>query len=328
MGGPEVTPGAKRLVVVCGPTAAGKTRLGVALARVLNGEVVSADSMQIYRRMDIGTAKPTAEEMQEIPHHMLNVADPEESYSVARYVEQASARVEEIFARRRQPVIVGGTGLYIDALCAGQSFAGGSPQTRQLLRDRLQREGIGPLLEELAQVDAQMAARLHPNDQKRILRALEVFYDTGEPLSLHNERQRTQPPRYARSSIGLAFHARGDLHRQIDLRVDEMMARGLEEEVRGLLQSGLSPESTAMQAIGYKEMAAALQRGDAPTLAAQEIKLRSRQYAKRQLSWFRRDENIHWHFWGDNPNFSLALQDSIHFLRGEGLELCQNPVAP
>lgn len=318
----------KKLIVICGPTAAGKTKLGVALAKALDGEVVSADSMQVYRGLDIGTAKPTQEEMQGIPHHMLDVAEPWESFSVARYAELATACVEDIFARGKQPIVVGGTGLYSNALCSGQDFAPGNPALRQSLKARWQQEGAAALQAELSAVDPETAARLHENDEKRILRALEVYYDTGEPMSVHNKRQREQPPRYARLAIGLTFQDRQQLYAQIDARVDAMLQHGLEREVRALLQMGLPPQCTAMQAIGYKELAAALLSGASVETAAAEIKLRSRQYAKRQLSWFRREKDMHWHFWGKIPNFSLALQDSIHFLLGEGLELCHNPTAP
>jgi tRNA dimethylallyltransferase len=312
----------KKLIVVCGPTASGKTRLGIELCKVLGGEVVSADSMQVYRGMDIGTAKPTPTEREGIPHHMLDVAEPWEAYSVARYVEEATACVEEIHARGRCPVVVGGTGLYIDALIRGRQFAGigSGGGHREALEQLLREQGIEPLLEELRRVDPEAAGRLHPRDEKRIIRALEVYRETGVTISHYNRESSRLPPRYEAVFLGLNFANRANLKMRIDRRVDQMLEQGLLEEVQGLLARGIPRGCTAMQAIGYKEIAACLER-DAPLEeAAEEVKLRSRQYAKRQLSWFRRDASIHWHLWEETPNFTIALQDSIQFLREKGLE--------
>ena len=312
----------KKLIVVCGPTASGKTRLGIELCKALGGEVVSADSMQVYRGMDIGTAKPTPAEREGVPHHMLDVAEPWEAYSVARYVEEATACVEEILARGRRPVVVGGTGLYIDALIRGRQFAGvgSGGGHREALEQLLQEQGIGPLLEELRRVDPEAAGRLHPRDTKRIIRALEVYRETGMTISHHNRESSRLPPRYEADFIGLGFADRAALKTRIDQRVDQMMKQGLLEEVQGLLAREIPRGCTAMQAIGYKEIAACLERGAPPEEAAEEVKLRSRQYAKRQLSWFRRDPSIHWHLWEKTPDFTIALQDSIQFLREKGLE--------
>ena len=311
----------KQLIVVCGPTASGKTRLGIELCKTLGGEVVSADSMQIYRGMDIGTAKPTLEEREGICHHMLDVAEPWEAYSVARYVEEATVCVEDILARGKYPVVVGGTGLYIDALVRGRQFAGsGSGGHREALGQLLREQGIEPLLEELRRVDPEAAGRLHPRDEKRIIRALEVYRETGMTISHHNRESSRLPPRYQAAFIGLSFVNRGNLKRRIDRRVDQMMAQGLPEEVQGLLARGIPRNCTAMQAIGYKELTACLEGRATPEEAAEEVKLRSRQYAKRQLSWFRRDAAIHWHLWEEAPDFTIALQDSIQFLREQGLE--------
>ena len=192
-----------KLLVICGPTASGKTALAVALAKRTGGEVVSADSMQIYRRMDIGTAKPTVEEMDGVPHHMLDVADPGEDYSVARYVKEATACVEDILARGKLPIVAGGTGLYIDNLLAGREFAAFTGQWRQKLQDRAEREGIEVLYRELEQVDPQRAAKLHLADEKRIIRALEVWHETGETITDHDRRTAALPPRYEAVRIGL-----------------------------------------------------------------------------------------------------------------------------
>ena len=310
-----------KILVVSGPTASGKTALAVELALAHNGEVVSADSMQIYRRMDIGTAKPTRAEMRGVPHHMLDVADPEEDFSVARYVELAARCVDDILARGRLPIVAGGTGLYIDSLLSGRTFARFDPDSplRRELEEELARRGGAALLEELARVDPDTAARLHPNDGKRIVRALEVYRSTGTTLTAHNAMTRSLPPRYDALTLTLAFQRREDMWDRIDRRVDRMMADGLAEEVRALLDSGVPDRCTAMQAIGYKEMAAAL-RGDGDTArAAEEIKLRSRQYAKRQLTWFRRNPDARWLLWGREPDLSAALQASTKYLSDFGI---------
>ena len=283
-----------KLLVICGPTASGKTRLAVELALRHGGEVVSADSMQIYRGMDIGTAKPTAAEMQGVPHHMLDVADPREDYSVARYVEAASACVDDILARGKRPILAGGTGLYIDSLLAGLEFAPFTGGQRALLRARAQAEGLESLYAELRQVDPRRAAKLHANDEKRILRALEVYYETGETITDHDARTGAIPPRYEALTLALNYAERDWLRARIDLRVDEMLAQGLEGEVRTLLAGGVPPGATAMQAIGYKEFVDALDGRCTIEEAADLVRQSSRRYAKRQLTWFRRNKAIHW----------------------------------
>ena len=308
-----------KILVLCGPTASGKTALGVELALLTGGEVVSADSMQLYRGMDIGTAKPTAEEMRGVPHHMLDVAGPEEDYSVARYVREASACVDRILSRGKLPILVGGTGLYIDNLVAGREFAAFSGLWREELQARARAEGLPALYRQLQEVDPQRAEKLHPNDEKRILRALEVWYETGETITDHDRRTAALPPRYDALRIGLDFTRREDLWRRIDRRVDQMMEQGLAEEVAGLLRQGLSPGCTAMQAIGYKEIAAALG-GEVPLeQAVEEVKLRSRQYAKRQRTWFRREPSVRWIVWEEIPDISRGRREATAFLEGTGL---------
>ena len=308
-----------KLLVICGPTASGKTALGVALAQAIGGEVVSADSMQIYRRMDIGTAKPTREEMGGVPHHMLDVADPAEDYSVARYVRDADACVQDILARGRLPIVVGGTGLYIDNLIAGRDFAPFTGTWREKLQARAREEGLSALREELRRIDPDRAEKLHPNDEKRILRALEVWYETGETITAHDARTRDLPPKYDALRVCLTFSHREDLWDRIDRRVDLMMAAGLEREVRDLLASGVPPAATAMQAIGYKEFAAAL-RGEEPLAqAVAEVKLRSRQYAKRQLTWFRRTPDIRWVTWEKDPDLSRGRQEVTAYMEEFGI---------
>ena len=232
---------ADKILCVVGPTATGKTKMGVELAKRCNGEVVSVDSMQIYRGMTIGTAAPTPEEMEGVPHHMVAVADPAEQWSAARYAEAATAVIDDILARGKLPVLVGGTGLWLDAVVRGHGFAGGHAGGEE--RARLQREleegGIEPLLAELSRVDPESAARLHPADTKRILRALEVWRETGKTISEHNAETKAVPPRYEAVYIGLRFADREDMRRLIDLRVDKMVEAGLLREVQQLLASGI-----------------------------------------------------------------------------------------
>lgn len=311
-----------KIAVVVGPTASGKTKLAVELALAHNGEVVSADSMQIYRTLNIGTAKPTVEEMRGVPHHMLDVAEPEEDFSVARYVEMAAACVDDILARGKLPIVAGGTGLYIDSLLSGRTFAAfsaESPLRAQLQERAAKEEGRESLWRELQGIDPEAAARLHPNDEKRVIRALEVWYQTGMTITEHNRLTQAIPPRYEALTLGLAFREREEMWRRIDRRVDEMMEQGLVEEVRGVLARGIPPACTAMQAIGYKEMVQAVRTGGDVVAAAEEVKLRSRQYAKRQLTWFRRDQTTHWHLWGSEPDFQEALRASTGSMREFGL---------
>ena len=310
-----------KIVVITGPTASGKTWLAVELAKRYGGEVVSADSMQIYRRMDIGTAKPTAEEMQGIAHHMLDVTDPGEDFSAARYVDMASRCVEDILARGALPILAGGTGLYLDSLLSGRTFAAFDPSSplRGQLEERYAREGGPALLEELARTDPEAAARLHPNDAKRIVRALEVWLTTGKTITQHDRETRALPPRYDALTLFLDFERREDMWDRIDRRVDRMMEAGLAGEVRALLDSGVPERCTAMQAIGYKEMVPVLSGDMAAEDAAAQIKLRSRQYAKRQRTWFRRDEQAKPLIWGPVPDLAEVLQRSTDFLEEFGI---------
>lgn len=311
-----------KILAIVGPTASGKTKMGVLLARKYNGEVVSIDSMQIYKGMVIGTAAPTPEETNGIPHHMVSVADPGENWSAAKFTRAAGACIEDILSRGKLPVLVGGTGLYLDAVIAGRTFASGASggAHRLALQNELETKGIEPLLAELRRVDPASAERLHPADTKRILRALEVYRETGETISRHNEETRTLPPKYDAVYIGLAFRSREDMKERIDLRVDRMMEAGLPDEVRALLAAGIPRDSTALQAIGYKELLPALEGEKSIEEAAEEIKLRSRQYAKRQLTWLRRNPAIHWIYWEKEHDFGLALQKATEILTSEGLQ--------
>ena len=283
------------IICIAGPTASGKTALAVELAKELNGEVVSCDSMQIYRRMDIGTAKPTKEEMQGIVHHMIDVAEPDEDFSVSRYCEMASPIVDNITARGKTAIIAGGTGLYMDSLIRGNTFAP-FPSTgmREKLEAQADAEGMEAMLTWLRSVDPEAAAKLHLSDRKRIIRALEVYLETGETITQHNRRTQAIPPKYDPLWFGLDFADRAELYRRIDLRVGIMLEMGLVEEIKSLLSSGIPAKCTAMQAIGYKEFIAALDGRCTIEEAADQVRQSSRHYAKRQLTWFRRNKSIHW----------------------------------
>ena len=283
------------IICIAGPTASGKTALAVELAKELNGEVVSCDSMQVYRRMDIGTAKPTKEEMQGIVHHMIDVAEPEEDFSVSRYCAMASPIVDDILARGKTAIIAGGTGLYMDSLIRGNAFAP-FPATgvREQLESQADELGMEAMLARLQKIDPEAAARLHLSDRKRIIRALEVYLETGETITEHNRKTQAIPPKYTPLWLGLDFTHRAELYRRIDLRVDLMLEMGLIAEIQGLLASGIPAKATAMQAIGYKEFVAALNGEETIAQAAEEVKKSSRHYAKRQLTWFRRNQAMHW----------------------------------
>ena len=281
------------IICLAGPTASGKTALAVELAKEFDGEVVSCDSMQVYRRMDIGTAKPTKEEMQGIPHHMIDVASPEEDYSVSRYCAQAAPIVEDIVARGKTAIIAGGTGLYMDSLIQGNDFAPfPSTGVRQRLEAQADAEGLEAMADWLRSVDPEAAERIH--DRKRILRALEVYLETGETITEHNRRTQAIPPRFTPVWLGLDFEDRQQLYDRIDLRVTKMLEMGLLEEIRELLASGVPEKATAMQAIGYKEFVDALASRETLEAAADQVRQSSRRYAKRQLTWFRRNKAMHW----------------------------------
>ncbi len=283
------------IICIAGPTASGKTALAVSLAKELDGEVVSCDSMQVYRGMDIGTAKPTPEEMEGVPHHMLSVAEPWEDFSVSRYCQMTDPIVQDILSRGKTAVIAGGTGLYMDALIKGNTFAP-CPSTgmREKLEQQADDQGMEAMLTLLQEIDPVCANRLHLSDRKRILRALEVYYETGQTITEHNEKTKQIPPKYQPVWFALNDENRADLYRRIDNRVDKMLQDGLLEEIQRLLRSGVPEKATAMQAIGYKEFVDALVGRCSLNDATASVQQASRHYAKRQLTWFRKNENIHW----------------------------------
>jgi len=286
---------APTLLAIVGPTATGKTAVGVHLAERLGGEIISADSMAVYRGMDIGTAKPNAGERAAAPFHLLDVAQPDEPFSVAQFKHHAEQALTAIAARGHRALLVGGTGLYVRALLEGFGLTEtpADMSLRTALNEQAERDGSPALHARLAEVDPRAASRIHPNDRVRIVRALEVFERTGVPMSVQQERDaRTRTKRHA---LKFALTAdRDELYRRIDERVDAMVRDGLEDEVRGLLAAGYSTELSPMRSLGYKEMVAFIE-GDCDKEAAiQAIKQNTRRFAKRQLTWFRSDPDLEW----------------------------------
>ena len=310
---------AKGIFVITGPTATGKTALGVQAAKALNGEVISADAMQLYRGMVIGTAAPTPEETEGVPHHLVGTVDPRESYSVGRYVQEASACADDILKRGKLPILVGGTNLYIEALLRGTDFAAGDPALRSSLEAQYDALGGEEMLRRLRACDPERAGKLHPNDRKRIVRALEIFELTGRTITSFDEASRASPPRYASCTLALNFEDRTLLYERINMRVDRMFAQGLVREVQALLALGVTESDTAMQAIGYKEVAAALRGACSMEEAAEQIRQSSRRYAKRQLSWLRGKPGIHWQIWKKETNYQEACLFSTRILEISGI---------
>ena len=310
-----------RLICICGPTASGKTALSVALAQQLHTEIISADSMQIYRGMDIGTAKPTIAERQGVPHHLLDVCAPGETFSVARYVELADAAAQDILSRGMVPVVAGGTGLYMDALIECSTFSG--DEADLTIREKYQRmaaeQGNEAVHACLAAVDPEGAERLHPNNLKRVIRALEVYEQTGMTLDAFNRLHKRPAPKYQALKIAVCPAERQTLYDRIDRRVDQMLEDGLLDETRRLLDAG-ALAGTAAQAIGYKELLGYLQ-GDALLAdCVALLKQRSRNYAKRQLTWLKRDDNIHWIYYNKGEELPSILQEATKYLQNHGVQ--------
>lgn len=320
------------LLVILGPTAVGKSRLALALARRLGGEIVSADSAQVYRFLDIGTDKPSPADRAAVPHHLVDVRDPDEPFSVADYQALAAAAIAAVAARGRLPVLVGGTGLYIRAVVSGAYVfppAPPDPELRAALLARAEAGGIAPLYRELREVDPVAAARIDPRNARRVIRALEVYLQTGVPFSRWGGGDGTAPaaggegaPRVAGGSpydalrIGLT-REREDLYARIDARVEDQLRRGLVEEVRGLLARGYDPALPALQALGYKEVVAYL-RGDIPyDEMVRVLKRNTRRYAKRQWTWFRREEGVRW-FNLTHEDEAAVEEDVVRLVRARG----------
>ena len=307
------------VAVVAGPTASGKTKLAVSLCKALDGEVISADSMQIYQGMQIASAKPTLEEMDGVPHHLLDFQPLGKPFSVADYVELAGKTVQNIHDARELPVIAGGTGLYIRSLLQGIDFApqNADPAVRAELEAAEQREGIEPLYEELGRVDPQAAQAIHPNNKKRVIRALEMYRTTGRTMAENAALSRRKESPYEACFLCLAFRDRQKLYDRINQRVDSMLEAGLVQEAKEVFAS-CGP--TAVQAIGYKELQPYFRGTCSLEAAAESIKRETRRYAKRQLTWFRREETAQWLWVDDYPDTAAlaesALQKLQLFLKG------------
>lgn len=283
----------RTVIVIVGPTASGKTSLSIEVAKKINGEIVSADSMQIYKGMDIATAKPTVDEMQNIPHHLISIIDSDETFSVAAYKERALEAISDIFERNSIPVVVGGTGFYIDTLIKNTTFFDfENGDQRERLQKRLSLDGIEKLYSELQQIDPETAEKLHLNDTKRIMRALEVYYATGKTISLQEELSHEKESEYNWFVIGLTSENRDVLYDRINRRVDIMVENGLLNEAEDFF--GSTKSTTAKQAIGYKELKPYFDGVMTLEEATENLKRETRRYAKRQLTWFRRNKNINW----------------------------------
>ena len=283
-----------KLVAVVGPTASGKTALGVEIAKEFNGEVVSADSMQIYKGLDIATAKPTEEEMQGIPHHLVGILDRDVSFSVADYVELAKKSIEDIASRGKLPVLVGGTGLYISSLLDGIVFP--DIKSDENVRKRIQKEidelGAEAVFEKLKAADPETAAELHPNNKVRVIRALEVYELTGRKLSEYKAESRKYPSPYDAVIIGIGAYDRSKLYDRINMRVDKMLENGLIDEAKEVFLAG--GMKTSANAIGYKELIPYFENKSDLNTCIEKIKQETRRYAKRQLTWFRKNAKIQW----------------------------------
>ena len=304
------------VVAVVGPTASGKSRLAVELAKWLNSEVVSADSMQIYQEMTIGTAKITPEEMEGVPHHMIDFLPVTSPFSVADYVSMAKTCLQEIHNRGKIPVLAGGTGLYVRSLLQNLDFSEGDHDLslREELTELANREGVEPLMEELRRIDPESAERIEPNNLPRVIRAIELYRTTGKTMTQHLADSRRNPSPYQVCMIGLNYQDRSVLYDRINRRVDEMMARGLLEEARTLLQG--EGGKTALQAIGYKELKPYFDGERSLEESVAFMKQATRRYAKRQLTWFRREEKIHWLYPDAYEYFRLLLEDAKELVTG------------
>jgi len=285
----------KPLIVLTGPTAAGKTELSIALAKKLNGAIISADSMQVYKYMNIGSAKIRPEEMQGVRHYLVDVLDPREEFHVARFQQMAKEALEEIYRNGQLPIVVGGTGFYIQALLKDIDFdeSSGELPCRKELEETARREGGAVLYERLKQVDPESAEAIHPNNVKRVIRALEFYQETGQPISLHNKEQKEKQPPYTYAYFVLNDD-RARLYERIDRRVDRMVEQGLVEEVRWLKEHGYDRSLVSMQGLGYKELFPYLDGTCSLEEAVEIIKRDTRHFAKRQITWFKREPDVIW----------------------------------
>ena len=303
-----------KVIAIVGPTASGKTRLSIELAKRVDGEIISADSTQVYKSMDIGTAKATIAEMQGVPHHLLDFLDVNQEFSVAEYVALAKEKILDIRARGKLPFVVGGTGLYINSLLNGTSFAEqkSDPVLRENLKKRLEAEGVDALLRELSSFDQESAKKLHPHDTLRIIRAIEVYKLTGITMTQHiaNSKKETSP--YEPLMIGLKYRNRDLLYEKINSRTDKMLEKGLLDEAKKILSSNCS--KTAMNAICYKEFKPYFCNECTLEKAVENLKMQTRHYAKRQLTWLRRDERINWVYMDEYSSFEDIIRFCIDLI--------------
>ncbi len=301
---------APKIVALVGPTGVGKSELAIFLAERFGGEIVNFDSVQVYRYLDIGTAKPTPEERRRVPHHLYDILEPDEPFNAALYVERADRVIAEIKARGSLPILVGGTGLYLRALLHGLFPVEVPEELRERLRERLSREGLAALYAELSRIDPESATRIHPHDKVRVLRALEVYYATGRPFSSWTREHAFAPQRYRALKIGLHL-PRQELYRRLDERVERMLAAGLLEEVKGLLSRGFSPELKPLQSIGYRHMVAYLKGELSFEEAVRRMKRDTRHYAKRQLTWFRAEPGVRWFYPQEKEQIAEAVREFL-----------------
>ena len=310
----------QKLICIAGPTASGKTALSIALAKLLDTEIISSDSMQLYRGMDIGTAKPDMAERDGVVHHMFDVAEAGETFSVARYQQMADACAQEILSRGRIPIVCGGTGLYLDALIDGSTFSGDETnlEAREKYNAIAREQGAHALHEMLRKVDPESAERIHENNVKRVVRALEVYEQTGMTIGEMNARNKRPEPKYDAILFALCPTERQTLYDRIDRRVDQMVELGLLEEARRLLEQGRLT-GTAGQAIGYKELVPYLQGQATLSDCLDTLKRASRNYAKRQLTWLRRDARVNWIYYDSAEEFPAILQQVTEILTARGV---------
>lgn len=309
------------LIVLTGPTAVGKTALSIRLAKALDGEIISADSMQVYRGMDIGSAKVTKEEMDGVRHYLIDVLEPEEDFNVASFQKMAKEALEEIYSHGKLPIVAGGTGFYIQALLYDIDFQDdtGEGTMRRALEQLALEKGAEYLHSLLRQVDARSADQIHPNNVKRVVRALEYYRQTGEPFSLHNQRERKRPSPY-HFLYYVICSERKSLYERIDRRVDAMMSAGLVEEVQALKERGVKRGMTSMQGLGYKEILDYLDGKCSLEEAVYILKRDTRHFAKRQLTWFRREREVRWLKLEDyGGDLDLVLQKILEDCREEGI---------
>lgn len=309
------------LIVLTGPTAVGKTQLSIQLAKRIGGEIVSADSMQVYRHMDIGSAKICPEQMQGVPHYMIDILEPDEEFHVVRFQELARAYIQDIYSRGRIPILTGGTGFYIQAILYDIDFTETEQDLsyRKFLETLEAEHGAGYLHQMLCEVDPDSAVKIHANNRKRVIRALEYYHETGEPISRHNEQERKKESPY-RFAYFVLSDDRAHLYNRIDQRVDQMLKDGLLEEVRSLQQRGYTRNMVSMQGLGYKEILAYLEGECTLDEAIYILKRDTRHFAKRQITWFKRERDTDWIFKQDyGYREERILEHMLGILREKGI---------